>query len=311
MTVPFAANISGDPIFPHNGDPATDVTISSPTTWGVADYPGRVVLLNRLDVDDVLTLAGSPWFIFVDTLDMGASGEIRCDGPDGDTGAEASSIYTRGAYVLSTGAAAGGCGGGMLLICAGNITGTASRPISANGGDGARNTTNAVSNVGRGGEGAFDELTSQTTSTSTPGTLDFYTNLLGAGAGSTTVAGMGGGSGGVTSSGTIAGGGSGIGGGAAAGSAGATTSGSTARNIPSVLHIAELALLGCRGGGGGGAVVSSTGTNNAAGGGGGGAVVLWYQTSSAMPTLSATGGASVGTSSNPGADGVTYAVQVP
>ena len=309
MTVPFAVNITGDPIFPHNGNTSTDVTISTPTTWAHADYPGRIVTLDRLDVDDVLTLSGSPWFIFVSTLDMGASGEIRCDGPDGDTGGAAASIYTRGGFASSTGIAAGGCGGGMVFICAETVTGTASRPISADGGDGARNTTNASADVGMGGEGAFGRISTQTATSYSREALEFY-NLLGDGSGSS-VGGYGGGSGGVSTSGTMAGGGSGIGGGAAAGSAGATTSGSAARNIPSVVQLVELAIKGCRGGGGGGAVASTTGTNNAAGGGGGGAVVLWYRTSSAAPTLSASGGASVGTSSNPGADGITYSVQVP
>ena len=310
MTVPVAANITGDPIFPHNGDVATDVTISSPTTWTNTTYPGRVVQLNRLDVDDVLTLQGGPWFIFVETLDMGASGEIRGDGPDGSLSALADDDYALGAYVSSTGVASGGCGGVMVFIIANSITGTASRPISANGGAGSRNTSNAGSTTGRAGEGAFDRIQAQSVTSQTYGSgVQTFLNILGDGGGGATIGGRAGGTGGVTDSGGTNGGGSGIGGGAGA-STGSTSVGFAPRNEPSVVQLLELALAGCLGGGGGAAVVTTTGTNNAAGGGGGGSVVVWYATSSADPTLTATGGASVG-GTNDGADGVTYYIQVP
>lgn len=314
--VPFAVNITGDPAFPHNGDVATNVTISSPTTWTESNYPGRVVKLNRLDVDDVLTLQGGPWFIFVETLDFGASGSINGDGPDGSTGGDADADYARGGYVTGTGIAAGGCGGVMILICANSITGTSSRTISANGGDAARNTSNAGANTAEGGQGALSpSKTWESSSTQTAEAWNGYGSstppgrfimLLGDGGGA--AVGEGGGSGGVATTGQIGGGGSGIGGGGGGGTASAGSL--PAVSEPSVVALVELALAGCLGGGGGGAHINTTGTNNSAGGGGGGAVIVWARTLSATPTLSASGGAAIG-GGGAGAAGVTYLIDIP
>ncbi|MFA7296265.1 MAG: hypothetical protein WC211_03640 [Dehalococcoidia bacterium] len=313
MSVPFAVHLTGDPTFPHNGDVSTDVTISAPTTWTEADYPGRVVALDRLDVDDVLTLQGGPWFILLETLDFGAAGEVRGDGPSGGAAVTFTTDYARGGVAVSGGRAQGGCGGVMIFICANTITGTASRPISANGGAGYRDTTNAGTATGSGGQGAL----SPTYNNSDAGerwagdsvntdTFKAYLHPLGLHMGGRTGGhGNGGGSGYGNTAAADAGGGSGIGSGGGSGAGGVLPP-----VTPSVVALIDLALAGCRGGGGGAAAVHTTGANNAAGGGGGGSVVVWCKTLTATPTLSAAGGAAA-TAGGAGAAGVTYLIDIP
>jgi hypothetical protein len=312
------AEQTGDPLFPHNRNVTTDVTIAAPTTWTEADYPGRIVCLDRLDVDDVLTLQGGPWFILLETLDFGAAGEVRGDGPSGAATGTFSADYARGATRDSTGRAQGGCGGVMVFICANAITGTASRPISANGGAGYRDTTNAGGIFGTGGQGAFSPtLNSATVAEEWDGTplntdsfkayLHPFAQLVGCGGGGIS-GGKGGGSGAGSNGGAISGGGSGIGGG---GRGDAVEAGTLPIiDQPSVASLVDLAIAGGLGGGGGGAMVSTTGTNNGSGGGGGGAVVVWVKTLTATPTLSASGGAAAG-NGGAGAAGVTYLIDIP
>lgn len=316
MTVPIMANMTGDPFFPHNGDVTTDVTIAGVTTWTESDYKGRVVKLDVLTVDDVLTLQGGPWWIFVESLVFGSSGSIVGDGPDGTGTDNLSADYALGGFRSQTGTAHGGCGGVMIFICANAITGTASANISANGGDGFRNTSNAGAINGAGGQGAFSRkrtvfgtaVVAERWSGDTLVTGPFPLQMLLGDGGSTGDGGEGGGSGGASASGAAAGGGSGIGGGGAADNASAGQL--PIIDEPSVLHLLELALAGCLGGGGGAARVHTTGTNNSAGGGGGGSIVLWVRTNTSAPTLVAAGGTLIGDGGN-GAAGVTYTVSVP
>ncbi|PKN77866.1 MAG: hypothetical protein CVU47_13085 [Chloroflexi bacterium HGW-Chloroflexi-9] len=277
------AEQTGDPIFPHNRNVTTDVTISAPTTWTEADYPGRIVCLDRLDVDDVLTLQGGPWFILLETLDFGAAGEVRGDGPSGGAAVTFDADYARGGLASNTGRAQGGCGGVMIFIAVTAITGTASRPISANGGAGYRDTTNAGVIAGQGGQGAGaaeQPATGTTTTAAWIGAASVVPPARGAlylSPSAGTYKGAGGGNGGSDVTSGLVGGGSGIGGGGYA-TPGATTNGSLPVVQPSVVALVDLALNGCLGGGGGGAMVHTTGTNNSAGGGGGGCVVVWVKT---------------------------------
>ena len=202
----------------------------------------------------------------------------------------------------------------MIFICATAITGTASANISANGGDAARDTTNAASISAQGGQGAFSRTVSGTSSgtlvaerwsgrLAITGPMPFHM-LLGDGGG-TVLGGQGGGSGGTATG--VGGGGSGIGGGSD--SSGLAPSNPLIVEV-SPLHLLELGLAGGLGGGGGGCRVHTTGTSNSAGGGGGGSVVLWVRTNTSAPTLAAAGGAGIGAAIT-GAAGVTYTIVVP
>ncbi|MFA7250510.1 MAG: hypothetical protein WC273_12865 [Dehalococcoidia bacterium] len=304
--------------FPHNRGSVTDVTIATPTTWTEATYPGRIVCLDRLDVDDVLTLQGGPWFIFVETLDFGASGSINGDGPSGAAAGTFNADYARGGLASNTGRAQGGCGGVMIFIAATTISGTAGRPISADGGDAYTNATNAGAAAGRGGQGAFsptldnsgsaEEWDGTALNTDTLKTaLHPFAQHMGRGGGNSSGEyGRGGGSGAGSTSANLGGGGSGIGGGGGYGGGGNLPTVSE----PSIVALINLALAGCLGGGGGGAAISTSGVNNGGGGGGGGAVVVWVKTLTATPTLSANGGAAAAVG-GAGAAGVTYLIDIP
>jgi len=307
--------------FPHNRNVTTDVTIATPTTWTEADYPGRIVCLDRLDVDDVLTLRGGPWFIFVDTCDGGVSGAINGDGPSGAASGTFNADYARGALATDAAPARaqGGCGGVMIFMCVREFTGE-DIPISANGGAGYRDTGNAGALKARGGQGAFsptadnasaaEEWDGTLVNTDTfKAYLHPFAQLLGMGGGASVTGfrGRGGGSGFGNDAGSQnSGGGSGIGGGGANVAAGALP----VVSEPSVGALLDLALAGCLGGGGGSAALHSTGANNAAGGGGGGCVVVWAKTLTATPTLSANGGAAAA-AGGAGAAGVTYLIDIP
>lgn len=331
VALDWAGAMTGDPEFPHNGGSTTDVTISTDTTWDETDYPGRMVQLRKLTVAAgvTLTLEGGPWFLFIGEIEFGnTSSRISGDGPDGSSdvgtyGAASSqaATYARGAAERHTDARAeGGAGGAMLIVVAREFSG-ANGVISSNGGDGARNTSNAGSIQRGGGEGAlstsinaddneqwYGAARSATNGVSGRENLSDVLMLLGDGA--TTVGGKAGGRGGSNTSSDVTGGGSGIGGGGGMSSASVAASGALPHITPNPLMLIKLAMRGCKGGGGGGARADTTGSNNSAGGGGGGAVVAWVRALTAAITLEANAGAGVGNAGN-GAAGVVYLIPVP
>lgn len=249
----------------------------------------------------------SPFFIFADTINFGSStSEISCDGPTPTTGA----VPTYGAHFArggaASGAGAGGCGGGILIVCARVITGSAGK-FTARGGNGY--SAGTVSANGYGGQGA---LSPNYNLTATP--EDLATYLIGSAArwllrdgadhGGTSKAGKGGGSGGGATGTSAAGGGSGLGG----GGAGSTAATATVDYYPSPDQLLWLAEAGCLGGGGGG-LVCLNGLAAVGGGGGGGGVAVFGQTWDVTPTVVVTGGlSSAGVAS--GADGFGFLVKV-
>ncbi len=249
----------------------------------------------------------TPFFLFADTINFGSStSEIGCDGPQ-PTAASTPTYganFARGGF--ASGAGCGGCGGGILVVCARVLTGSAGK-ITARGSNGySAGTTSAG---GYGGQGA---LSTSYNLTSTP--EDFTTSFLGlpplwflrAGGdhGSTSKQGKVGGAGGGAVGTSAAGGGSGLGGGGVGTGAAPTT----VDYYPTAEQLLWLASIGCLGGGGGG-LVSFSGLAANAGGGGGGAVLVFAQQWDITPTTVVTGGTnSSGVAS--GADGFALLVKV-
>jgi|GEM_PF-5306204 len=332
--LPWAAEMTGDGRFPHNGRSEADVTISSDTTWDETDYPGRLVQLDTLTVNAgiTLTLEGGPWFLFIDEIVFGdTDSHISGDGPNGSLDAAEAGPYARGGWHSSTAISAGGSGGVMVFICAREISGAAG-VISANGGDATRNTSNAAAGNSSAGQGALaiwgnvGSTEANWTGNQGTGTNPHYLHplhlFMGDG-GRSGVGGAGGGTGSaLTTSSPGGGGGSGIGGGGGAEvNSGSSGDGLLPYVTPGPAHLLALAELGCLGGGGGGAGTSDTGdsgaggASNCAGGGGGGSVCAWVRTLTATPTLEANGGTGTGANGNgsggEGAAGVAYLITVP
>lgn len=335
VALPWAAATTGDPVYPHNGDVATDVTIAAPTTWTEATYPARIVQLDLLTVNDVLTLQGGPWFIFCDKITFGGSGDINSDGPPGAASrAGQDADWTFGGRATSSGAeAVGGQGGGMVFIVLREIDGSV-RTISVDGGDGFTDADNAAALVSAAGQGALDLSYDQALSSdgksfsgrriATGEHLLPYHLVFGAGGfdqpGTTSGpahGGEGGGSGAADSSVDEGGGGSGIGGGGGAAGAGGDSGLLPHIDEASVSQLLEVAKFGCKGGGGGGAAVHTSGAANHGAGGGGGSICIWVRTLTTTPTLSASGGqrslggAAPGGGTGAGAAGITHLIDVP
>jgi hypothetical protein len=286
--------------FPFDED-AADITISGATTWNDSAGFKRVGLLT-INASQTLTIARSPFFIFAKEINFGGTDSIiDGSGPAGTTGpATFSTAYARGNSVSGAAVAQGGCGGILLVIVAGRISGAAG-VIKVDGGAAARNTTSG-GNQSSGGQGALSANLPSTGAV----TAENYTTLgiqlqQGDGGGSANT-GRGGGSGG--NSALVGGGGSGTGGG------GGTDGGGSATLVAlSPVQILQLAAWGCLGGGGGAAHTDNTGTSNAAGGGGGGALMLYVQDLQVTPTTQANGGAGIG-AGGAGAAGQTILVDL-
>ena len=100
VAVAEMSEITGDPMFPYNGDVATNRTDSASATLTTSNYTGRVVALATWTINAgiVMTMQGGPWYIFCDTISFGnTSSKISGDGTAGTTGpASFSSEYANG-----------------------------------------------------------------------------------------------------------------------------------------------------------------------------------------------------------------------
>ena len=301
--------------FPYDED-AADITISSDTSWTDSAGFKRVGLLT-INSGIVLTIAISPFYIFAREIVFGSTGSIiNGNGPSGASSGTFSAAYARGGTATGGSARAqGGCGGILLVVCAGRISGAAG-VFRVNGGDGYRNTTAPGVGNGnsRGGQGCFsksfnvsaaspEDWSGATGAAGTPPILSHLFTGTGGTGGAT-----GGASGGSGASSGGGSGGSGIGGGGGATSGGATA-GAQGLILPGPQYLLFLASIGCLGGGGGGAAVpiDLDGTPNGAGGGGGGGLLVYTAEDQVTPTLQANGGAATTNGAN-GAAGV--AIQV-
>jgi hypothetical protein len=332
VALTWAAEMTGDPAFPHNGGSTADLTIAADETWGRSgadrNFASGIVQLRKLTINAgvKVSVRGDIDLIACDEIEFGdADSHLSGDGPSGASAGAFNANYVRGGTASSGSARAqAGCGGIMLFVIAREFSG-ANGKITANGGNGWRNTSNAASAVSRGGQGAFSrdfegdqspdsgadwprwDGTARSVATNHdnigPAYLAPWHLFMGTG-GWTTVRAQP--SGGAASSGTRGAGGSGCGGG---GAGELTANGGIATRKPSPRTLAWLKIQGCNGGGGGGTFVGTTGTSNRAGGGGGGAALAFARTLTATPVLEANGG--TGDPNSNGAAGFADLVEVP
>lgn len=311
-------------VFPYTNGSTTDLTING-ADQTVAPVNGvlRYRTITFLTAH-ALRITRSRCILMVDTIVWNAAGVIACEasGAPG-LGADPAEAFPRGGRAASgSGEAIGGYGGGFLIVLAGTVNGSTAGTIRASGTAGNRNTTAGAAIFGVGGEGALSSrmhVLQQGPSTqinlpenwggeasaaggSPPcGPANLLLGNGGDAAAGAQVGGVGGGSGLGNASLTYAGGGSGVGGGGSVNSAGGSIAGGTGLEPPDVITMIELWRMATRGGGGGGAGVNTTGANNAAGGGGGGFVGLIVDTETQVSTLTASGGAAVGSGAAGGA----------
>ena len=301
---------------------ASDVTISSNTTWDAITHPQGYAKVKKLTINAgcTLTILQSPFIIFADEIVGGGAGAIiNASGPNGASSGNFTCGQAYGATNL-TGSPArvqGGCGGGLLIILCSKFSGTAIT-IKANGGNGYSNASNGDSSRGYGGQGAISALINNTGtqqefdgSGSPAGTKNkaylhpLHMSMGRGGSQYYEYSGTGGGSGGGYNAAEECGGGSGIGGGG-----GYKGNGQQPVFPVTPLTLLELLKFGCKGGGGGSAgIKSGVGTANFACGGGGGAILVFANdATSVTPTMQANGGTGAGNATNKsdGAAGVTY-----
>lgn len=302
--------------YPFVPSGATDITISGATTWN--DSVGYKQI-NKLTINagQTLTIAKFPFYIFCNELNFGDSSScIDASGLSGNSSLTAfPSTYARGATANQFQC---GCGGGLIFIIAGKITG-ASGIIKANGGNGyISNQTGA--NTWVAGQGALSTSFNIPNSTAlesfyvspfvggapTSASNYYYTTSKLLGAGGTAQGGVGGGSGGSASG--VVGGGSGIGGGGGCNGTAATTNGSTSSITLQPQDLLFLASIKCLGGGGGGTGSTGSSNQNNASGGGGGGIVVWTHSYVSQPTVQANGGngTNIGGWTCNGGAGVTF-----
>lgn len=290
--------------FPFIKDGTADITISGATTWNDACGYKQV---NKLIINagQTLKITKSPFYIFANEISFGDTASII-----DASGLAGSATPTNYPYMNQAaggtnvaGNSQGGCGGGMLFILAGKITGAAGI-IKANGGAGYAGTSGS----GCGGQGALSRalttLQKWDGSGGTSAVLHPFSNFMvdGVGIGDSSSCHSSGGGSGAAYTGGYACSGSGISSGAGFQAANvAPIAGNAAQPIEPA-QLIHLASVGCLGGGGGCAAYLF------GSGGGGGSIVVWTHSAAATPTLQANGGTS--SSGGAGGAGVTHFILI-